>query len=117
MHSKSSSRVNAQEAQGRIVGGLALARKYATRAPYRLTAAGRGWHEGLAFREKEESMLDYSTKHRVLAEFDHEQKDGWVSVNKSFDKAKDAHEFMNECMRDVTCIRAQLLIVRLYKRA
>ena len=60
--------------------------------------------------------LDFITKHRVIAEFDKEQGDGWVAFNKSFAKAKDAQEEMNKAMKDPSCIRAQLLIVRVYTR-
>lgn len=62
------------------------------------------------------SEQDLITKHRVIAEFDRENADGWVSFNKSFAKANDAREEMNKAMKDPSCIRAQLLIVRVYTR-
>lgn len=56
--------------------------------------------------------MDFLTKHVVLAEFSHENKDGWVSVRKHFDTAKLASEFFEECRKDSTCLRAQKILIQ-----
>lgn len=66
--------------------------------------------------EEDKPMSDFLPRHRVVAEFDHEQKEGWVSVNKGFAMAREAQDFFIECTKDPTCIRAQQILVRTYER-